>query len=347
MQKLKEFREKPLLTTLADIAKAAGVTPAVVSRVINNDKTLRIGKETRSRVLKLIEELEYAPNIAARSLRSAKSGMIAMVVHDVSNPVYSEIMRGAQEAAARFDKSLLLSDASGNPKSISQLAHMIGGGGVDGVILQAAGGHADEVVVRAAKRNVPTVLLQAQLDTKAHLITLPDEQATYLATRHLLELGHRHICCLGTAAGLTFTKHREAGWKRAMSEAGLPAPANRVVHRSPVIENGASGTAELLDLNPDLTAIVYFNTLTAFGALEEFRRRQLRIPEDVSIVSVHELKLAEFMQTPLTTVAMPLFEMGQRAIELVSTEEANSDGHTTIDGKPPKLIVRQSTAALR
>lgn len=331
------------MTTLAKIAKAAGVTPAVVSRIINNDQSLRVGKDTRRRIENLIKELEYAPNIAARSLRSAKSGIIAMVMHDISNLVYSEIMRGAQEAASEAGYSILLSDASSNTRSSSRLADMIGGGGVDGVILQADGGNSDNVLLRAARQKVSTVLLQAELDVKAHLISLPDKQATKIATQHLIGLGHKNIGCVGTVKGLTFTTNRILGWKEAMLNANLECSSNRVTYSSPAIEEGMIATSDLLDRNPDMTAIVYCNTLTAVGAIEAIEQRNLRVPEDLSIVSVHDIKLANFLRVPLTTISMPLFEMGQHAVDLVRNNETDPNGVTYLDHLTPKLIIRGST----
>lgn len=332
------------MTTLADIAKAAGVSPAVVSRVINNDGSLRIGKETRVRVLKIIDELNYAPNIAARSLRSARSGTIAVVVHEVSNPVYSEIIKGAQEAAARFGKSILLGDASANPMSSSRLADMIGGGGVDGLVMQADGGIAEKVLINAARQNVPTVLLQAELDIPAHLICLPDEEGARIATEHLMGLGHHEIGCLATTKGLTFTRNREKGWRAARRRKNQRSPKDLVEYCGPTIEEGLLGTLNLLKRNPEVTAIVCFNVMAAIGALEAAKEARLKVPRDLSIIAIHDIKLADFLRTPLTTVAMPLFELGQRAIELVSDERGYDDGVSVIQDTAPELIIRKSTA---
>ena len=225
--KAEPVRRIESLTTLAQIAKAAGVSPAVVSRLLNGDKTLRISDATRGRVLGLVKEMDYTPNAAARSLRSAKSGLFALVVHDVSNPVYVEIIRGAQQAAAAHNKALLLGDASGGSASVERVVELINGGGLDGLILQAQGDAADRVLANAAKRSIPAVLMQADIDDESHLLSLPDEAAAALATEHLLELGHRAVACMCTAWGLIFSKNGKADGRRrcgdrASSATGAP-----------------------------------------------------------------------------------------------------------------------------
>lgn len=331
--------------TISDIAKAAGVSPAVVSRVVNRDKTLRIGKETRERVQRAIEELDYAPNAAARSLRSASSGLVAIVVHDVTNPVYGEILRGAQQTAGDLGKAIIVSDGSHLDDRASRLLELIGGNGLDGLILQAGGVNSDLVLARAGRQSVPTVLLQAALDTNAHLVCLPDEKATQIATNYLLSLGHTRIGCLATGKGMTFTHHREAGWRGALRRAGQSVDARSIVYGQPSIEAGKNSVGHLLDANPELTALVCFNVVAAIGALQAAQAHGLRVPEDLSIVAIHEIELADHLSVPLTTVAMPLFEMGAKAVELVSEKTAVTGGITTIDTRDPELIIRSSTGA--
>ena len=331
------------MTTLSDIAKVAGVSSAVVSRIVNDDKTLRVSEETRQRVLKAVEELDYAPNIAARTLRSAKSGLIAMVVHDVTNPVYAEIMRGAQTAAGDNNRALLLFDASATEQSASRLVDIIGGSGIDGMIIQSAGGIPERVLARAARQKVPTVLLQADLDAEAHLICLPDEGASEIATNHLIELGHQQIGCLSTARDMTFSRRRLDGWKKAMAAAGIDHGAGQIVYCSSDMESGRTGCAQLLDANPELTAVVCFNVMAAIGAMKEIWSRNLDIPGDISVVAIHDVSFTEFLKAPLTTVAMPLFELGKRAVE-IAIEGNHTKGTSTIDSDEPKLILRDSTA---
>lgn len=335
------------MVTLVQIAERAGVSAAVVSRVLNGDQTLRVSEDTRKRVLLIAAEMDYAPNIAARSLRSSKSGLVALVVHDVSNPVYSEIVRGAQQAAARAGKALLLGDVSEEHGGIENLVNLINGGGLDGIVLQGHGGNTDAIVTRVAKRNIPTVLLQTGIDSSTHLISLPDEQATHLATRHLLDLGHKQIGCLGTRAGLTFTGDRRKGWERAMREGGLEPAPHWFASDSSTITGGSAAAIHLLKDAPEITGIVCFNILSAIGALEAIKGSGLRIPEDISLVALHDIEFAKHLTPALTTIAMPLFEMGRRAVEVVSNGSIPKPGQTIIQTPAPTIEVRQSTGPTR
>ena len=258
------------MAKLADIAKAAGVSSAVVSRVINKDPTLRVGKETRERVLEAIAALDYSPNIAAKSLRSARSGLIGILLNDITNPVYTEILRGAQAAAVKNGKALLVFDSTMGEESAQRMATLIAGGALEGLIIQAAGEVSDSVIARAAARKVPTILLQADLELDAHLISLPDEDAARIATEHLIEHGHSRIACIATAEGMRFTERRLQGWRSALAAAGLGESG--LVFAPSDMDGGEAALAELIAQDPAPTAILCFNVLSAIGALRGFEQ---------------------------------------------------------------------------
>jgi len=331
------------VATLSVIAREAGVSSAVVSRVINEDPSLRVSKATRERVLKVIEKLDYSPNIAARALRSSRTGLIGILLNDVTNPVYAEIMHGAQAMAVKNGKALLVFDSAMGEASAARLAEMIGGGALDALIIQAAGEVSDSVLARAAGREIPTVLLQTGLDIDAHLVCLPDEEAARIATQHLVDLGHAGIGCIATARGMQFTDRRVAGWRTALRSAGISPPGTGIVFAGSGIGEGSAAVAPLLARMPDLSAIVCFNILAAIGALRGLKSLGRRVPEDVSIVAIHDLPFAGLLAAPLTTVAMPLREMGAAAVDMVCRAEFEKS--ETVVGDPPRLIPRQSTAA--
>lgn len=337
--------EEMALATLSDIAKRAGVSSGVVSRVINKDPSLRVSKATRERVLNVIAELDYSPNLAAQSLRSSRSGLIGIVVNDVTNSIYAEIMRGAQVAAMRRDNALIVFDSAMGEASATRLATMIGGGALDALIIQASDEISDTVLAKAAGRKIPTVLLQAKLDVTAHLVCLPDEAAADLATSHLLEHGHNRIGCLATRAGMLFTERRISGWQKKMRQAGYEASAEDVAYSAPEIDAGDAATVELLQRRSDLTALVCFNALSAIGALRALTRLGKSVPGDISIVAIHDLPLADVLATPLTTIAMPLYQLGESAVEAIF-KKAEPTAETLVVSPAPRLIVRQSVSTL-
>jgi len=340
---------------LADVAKASKVSPAIVSRVANGDRSLKITAETRTRVEQAIREMGYRPNRAAQSLRSAESGFIALAVHDITNPVYGEIARGAGAAAARIGKALVMSDSSGRGAETTHLSEtvpdalpdtlidLVGGHGVDGLILQANGGASDQVLALAAREKTPMVVLQAEIGIGDRVVLLPDEQATRLATEHLIGLGHTRIGCLATNPGLTFTQARIAGWRRTLEAHGVRHDDTRVVHAPATIAAGAAAAATLLARYDDITALVCCNIVPAIGAMMWLTEHGYRVPEDVSIVAIHDIPMAPFLKVAMTTVAMPLFEMGVAAVEALAGCGPGEGGPVRIIDTEPRLIVRAST----
>ena len=304
------------MATMETIAKAAGVSPAVVSRILSADQSLRVSKTTRSRVENIVQTFDYAPHAAARSLRSAKSGLLALVMHNLDNPVYADIVAGAQRAAARRGMAVILGEA-GRSGGCTHIEDLIGGGGVDGLILQSAGTKMDRALSRAARRKIPTVLLQEGDSDKASLVVIENEKAAKMATNHLIGLGHRRIGFLGVNDRLIFSKERAKGWKIALLESGIqPESAWRGTGGSH-FSDGASGMELLLESAPKLTAAVSSNVISAVGALSKLADLGVRVPRDFSLVAIHDSKIAKFVKPSLTTVRTPLERLAEVAVEVI------------------------------
>lgn len=331
------------MPTLAEIAKQAGVSTAVVSRIVNNDKSLRVSKETRERVKKVVEESGYAPNRAARSLRSTETGLVAMVFHDVTNPVYAEIARGAHHAATAAGKSILNIDAQAGEKALASVLDLISGRGIDGLVLQAADVDTDVLIARAARENVPTVQLQARIDTNLPVVTLPDLAAARIATQHLIDQGHTSIACAATKAGLSFTDDRVKGWKQTLQAAGRDINASSLTYTEPTLEGGKHAFDALYASEAHPTAVVCCNVLSAIGMMERAREQKIQVPEQIAIVGIHDIPFAEYCYVALTTVRMPLFELGREAIKVLFERSAYSSQMLITVNEPPRLIQRSSS----
>lgn len=325
---------------ISDVARAAGVSPAIVSRLLRGDETLRVRTETRERVLAVAAEMHYTPNEVARALRRSEVGIIGMAVHDTSNPVYSEILAGAQAEASESGFALLLADAdelARNDRTFEQLVH---GNRIDGLLLQRGEGPADAVLARITSTELPLVLINDRASGSTGSVALDDEAATYLATRHLVELGHTAIAHLHLGVPRERSGARTKGWSRALREAGLPRGEQR---------KGGHTTTEghraLLQLaRGTSTAVVVSNVLAAVGAVSAARELGLRVPEDLSIVAVHDVFFAEHLVPPLTVVRLPLHELGRRSVAaLLAQLRGEPARHETVATPPPELVVRAST----
>lgn len=331
------------MATLKEVARAAGVSTAVVSRLLSGDPTLRVGADTRDRILRTVKELDYTPNVAAQSLRLARSRLIALIVHDVSNPVYAEIISGAETAAAAQDSALLLGEAATLETGSSRLIDLIGAGAIDGLILQGAGAATDLALAKAVRRRVRTVMLQVDTDADSALVSLPDEDAAAIATGHLLALGHERIGCLATAPDLRFSLSRVAGWRMEMAKHGMDAPDHRVIWAGSDLALGRGGVKRLIEQAPEITGVVACNAASAIGALAGIRDLGMSVPNDISVIALHDFALADYVAPALTTVRMPLAEMGAAAVDLVCGDTDLTGHQLTIDRPEPRIILRRST----
>jgi LacI family transcriptional regulator len=328
------------------VAERAGVTPAVVSRVLNADPTLQVRAETRERVLAAARELDYTPSHAARALRHQRTGALGLAVHDVANPLYGEIILGAQRAAAKTGHVLLLADIDGLARGDETFRRTVHGGAIDGLLLQRAGTASDRKVITTASTRIPTVLLNDRSATHAS-VALDDAAGTRTATQHLLDLGHTRIGHL-RVGGTQRSGQRVRGWREALARAGAEPDPRWLVDGGHTVESGLAGMRRLL-AGADLpTAVVVGNVLAAIGALTAAREAGLRVPEDLSVVSFHDVLYAAHLMPPLTAVALPLRELGAAAVALLLERLEGAPPRQVVVRDPaPTLVRRGSTAPPR
>jgi LacI family transcriptional regulator len=324
--------------TLADVAAIARVDRAVVSRVVNKDPTLNIRQETRERVLAAIDELGYRTNVAARSLRTARAHMFGLFIPDFANPVYAEIIKGAEAEAASQGYVLVTGSATG--AGAGEYMDRLGQGRIDGLLLA---GTRDEpgLIEQLDRAAVPWLMLNNRSRSVKRYVILDDERAAALAVEHLVRLGHRRIAHLAGPSGADTATRRSAGYSAAMSEAGLPEGPIVAADYTPA--GGAAAMASLLAVPEPPTAVFVANVASAIGAMESVRSAGLEIPRHVSIVAVHDLDLASYLFPALTTVRMPLAELGRRGVTLLGSLKPDDTVAEVLAG-PIELIQRRSTA---
>jgi LacI family transcriptional regulator len=320
---------------LRDVAERAGVDPSLVSRVLSGSLPFSIRDETRERIVTAAAELDYRPNAQARALRRRRSMLIGMIVPTLSNVVYERIHAGAAERAEELGYSVVV--AAGSAEDFPDLLH----GQVDGLLLAVATEKHAPVVPRGVR--LPIVLVNRAGAGGLTSVTVDDAAGARLATKHLFELGHRHVGHLAGPSGLDTGRRRREGFLEAYREQGAEPDDDLIVEGGYTEREGFAAMTTLLDRPDRPTAVFVANLLAAVGALAAARQLGLRVPVDVSVASLHDAPLAEYLDPPLTTVRMPLEEMGRRAVEIVLGERRGAAEAFRVD-TPPVLVVRDSTS---
>lgn len=336
-------REKRKPARLADVAKLAGVSPAVVSRIVNDDPSLRVRDETRDSVRAAIAMLNYAPHSSARALRNSQTGLLGFALHGVNDPLYVEMVNAAQTEAARRNHSIILMNIEELAARRAAFHEMLLGHRVDGLLIH--GGHGrGEVELQDLARDVPSVMFNADPAPGLRTIRFDDARASWLATDHLIELGHRDIVFIGDVGATS--QRRYDGYQAALAAAGLPSFPPVVGGLSP--DDTHDATARFLRSGSSATAFVVMSTTAALGVHSGVIAAGRRIPDDVSLISVHDVWFARHLNPPLSTVALPLARMGAMAVSALLDQIAEPlDGEIVIADPAPFLVDRGSTGTPR
>ena len=332
----------PQKLTMKMVAARAGVDVSVISRLINNDPKLRISETTRARATSVIRELNYRPDPAGRELRCKRSGIIGLLIPDYGNPIYGQIIRGAEEAAVERGYLLMTSSADGGLWDEVRLAERVNSGRFDGVLI--AQNHCTEGMLRLmGQLPFSTLLLNQQSTVYSRYLCVNDERAARLAVAHLIELGHRSIGIVGGPQGVDTAERRQTGALETLREAGIDPPAGGVLRVGYDFESGAGAFERLMALKQRPTAIFTANVAAAIGVLHQAWQRGISIPGELSVITIHDLPLGKYLNPALTTVHMPLAEMGRRGVELLDDFPADAIINEMVE-TDPQLVIRASTA---
>jgi LacI family transcriptional regulator len=337
------------MVKISDVAALAGVSPSAVSRVLSGDATLRVSEGTRARVLAAVRQLDYVPNHAGRSLRTSRSSTIALVVPDVTSAVFAELASGAEREAASRGLAIVL----GRAESLGEAAgggdwlrRMVGEARIDGVILQLPDGEPTSDLESLLIGQAPIVVINSVDSGPLSTIVLEDAEGIRVAFEHLRGLGHNRLGFVGGLPGSETGQRRERGFRAALADAGLTVDGRWITTLGYAGANGREAIEALLARGPLPTGLVVANLNAALGVLAAIHARGLRVPDDVSIVALHDVWYADATWPPITTVRMPLGALGAAAVTRVA-DGASDVTHTVIDAPSPQLVLRQSTAAPR
>jgi LacI family transcriptional regulator len=329
------------VTTIREVAEIAGVSNATVSHVINNTRV--VSPETRQRVLNAMAELNYRPNALARSLRQGKTNTLGLVLPDSANPFFAEISRSIEDEAFNKGYSVFLCNTELDTRRERFYVDVLSKKQVDGIIFVAAGDQADSLGF-LARENMPVVMIDRNLPNVEVDAVLSDHQlGGFLATRHLLQLGHTRIACIAGPSSITPSAERITGYQNALDQANIPFDEKLVIRGDYHAQSGMDITHFILEMNPRPTAIFALNDLMALGALRAAAEDGCSVPADLAVVGYDDLELSQFSNPPLTTIAQPKKEIGLQAVSLLVERIAQNSRPPRRLVLPPELIVRRST----
>lgn len=326
--------------TIHDVANFAGVSPATVSRVLNNYP--HISDEVRRTVQGAISQLSYEPNRVAQRLRATRSKLIGIVVTDITNPFFNTIMASIE--AVCFDKgfSVLMSNTDANPQKELDYLTMMENEEVAGLIIAPTSENVDRVAELAAS-GLPIVVIDRRLSNAQVDMVLADNHAgAQLAVEHLIKLGHRRIGHIGGRMRLTSGRERYEGYLQAMEKHHLPIEEDWVRFGDHRDESGYQRALELLDEEDSPTAWFIANNMMTLGALNAIHERGKRIPDDIAIVGFDDIPWAISLNPPLTVVAQPTVEIGYRAANMLLERIEQPDLEPRTEILETKIIIRAS-----
>ena len=328
------------MTTMKDIAELSQVSPATVSRILNGNANVSL--EKRQRVLEWVEKLNYRPNAAAQNLTGARSYLIGVLLPDISNPFFAEILCQIEEESSQQGYSLIINNAKGNRKKIREALQTYRSRRVDGIIMSLTPKEST-VLSSLDLQDIPMVSV-TQPGAKMDAILLSMEEGGALIARHFMDLGHERIGYIGQTDDPKFI-----GFKNELAKHGITISDNHIItlsqleqYASRIIEKELGG---LVGTDDAVSAIFAFNDIAAISTLHLLQARKLRIPQDVVVAGFDNIFLSRETYPTLTSVAQPTREIGRMAVELLvsrinSPEKSKKTQEIVLQ---PRIVVREST----
>jgi LacI family transcriptional regulator len=331
--------------TLKRIAELAGVHPATVSRALDPEKSAMISEETRARVMEKAAELDYQPNIPARTLRHGRSSTMGVVVADLENPYTGRMIRGIENALEGRGMMTLIAETQDDIDRMGRVLNHLISRSVDAIITTAAR-RGTERILKKAYNHVPIVLADRSLvGAGLHTVAPDDVLGGRIAAEYLVGLGHTKLAQIAGPADISSFERRTEGFRNAVQSAGLELIAVGEDASEPSVAEGRRLMELLIDGGRLPSAIFAQNDLMALGVLDALNEAGISCPGEVSIVGYDDLPLTAYTSPSLTTVRLPGYHLGRMAAEMavaLSEDPVADSSDLTI---APSLVVRKSSAA--
>ena len=338
-----EPRRNDTGATMKDVARAAGVSTATVSRTLMNPE--KVSVQTRQKVENAVLEVGYYPHNLSRGMKRNESRTILVIVPDIGDPFFTDIIVGIEEIAAKHGYLVLIGDCRYQHKPEHTFLNLIITKQIDGMVLLGSDVPFDSR--HDEQRHFPPMVMANEFAPELELptVNIDNLTAAFNATHYLQSLGHTRIACISGPEELPLCKYRIEGYIQAMRRMGMPVREEYLVRGDFTHESGAECAAHLLALPEPPTAVFCHNDIMAIGAIWAARKQGLTLPQDLSVVGFDDLPAAQYCSPTLTTIAQPRYEIGRQSFLLLLEQ---LQGHTVAKGSrllDSDLIIRESACA--
>jgi DNA-binding LacI/PurR family transcriptional regulator len=331
------------MATMKEVAKRAGVSVATVSRVLNNHS--RVDPALRERVSAAMEALHYHPNRVAQRLRAGAGGVIGLIISDITNPFFVSVVRGVEDMAYENELSVLLCNSDENPIKQQMYVKVMQAEDVAGLII-TPNVATDSSIDTLIESKMALVFMDRKVEgVEIDSITVDSAGGTRDAVQHLINLGHRRIGLVSGATTISTGRERYEAFIKTIQANQLPLAPELIRPGVFSQESGYRLTQELINLPEPPTAIFAANNALALGMLQALHERQIRIPEQIAIVSFDDMPWAGALWPPLTVVAQPTYQLGHEAARLLLRRINNPHAPVEKIVLKPQLIIRRSCGA--
>ncbi|WP_461612819.1 LacI family DNA-binding transcriptional regulator [Clostridium sp. Marseille-QA1073] len=329
--------------TIKDVAKKANVSITTVSRVINKIEGYT-NEETKKRILKVIEELDYKPNALARSLVTKRTKTIGLILPDISNPFFPSIAKSVEDLVNELGYNLILCNSYDDTEKEANYINVLKEKCVDGILLSSK---QTKDKYDIYKDDIPMVFIDRKPEVEVKYGVFVDNyKGAYNATKHLIDLGHKSIACITGPKNINTTIERLRGYKDALIDNHIEYDETIIKSNDYAIEGGYEAAKDLIK-NHNITAIFTHDDLMACGVYKAAKELNYKIPDDISVVGFDDITLVEFLDPPLTTIKQPTEDIGKVSVEILMDLIENNKIQGKIISLDTELIVRESTKSIK
>lgn len=330
--------------TIGDIAKLANVSKATVSRVINN-KSEGVGEETRQKILKIIEELDYKPSTIARGLVTKRTNTIGLIVPDIANPFFPQLARGVEDAAKENGYTIFLCNSDNDASKEEAYLKALIDKSVDGIILASSiSTQADHCNI-LKNNNIPFTLVDRYIESMENQVGVytKNKDGAYMAVDYLLGNGHRKIAFISGPLSIIPALHRFNGYQQAHYDRGVEIDYSIIKEGDYHVDSGFGFVEELIKEGKSFSAVFAGNDMMAVGAVKALKKNKIKVPEDVEVIGYDNVDIATLVEPALSTVAQPTYDIGvvgvQMLINLIEGKELEENNIYLAS----ELILRETT----